>query len=92
MSDLFDWQKPFGLAGSRFGPAPAQPSHDNWGPIIVPAAHFFSLGDNRYNSKDARYYGFVPYENLRGRPLFIYLSVDFGAWRIRWGRFGMRVK
>ena len=33
---LFDWQKPLGLKSSRFGPAPAQPTHDNWGPIIVP--------------------------------------------------------
>ena len=88
----FVWQKRFEVRGSRFGQPPAVATHDDWGPIVVPDDHFFSLGDNRYNSKDARYYGFVPYDNLRGRPLFIYLSVDFGAWRIRWGRFGMRVK
>jgi len=34
---LFDWQKRVGLAASRFGAAPAQPTHDNWGPIVVPA-------------------------------------------------------
>jgi signal peptidase I len=88
----FAWQRRFEVRGTRFGEPPAGPTHDHWGPIVVPADHFFSLGDNRYNSKDARYYGFVPYENLRGRPLFIYLSVDFSAWRIRWGRFGMRVR
>ena len=65
---------------------------DSFGPAIVPEDHYLMLGDNRRNSADSRYYGFVPYENLRGRPLFIYLSVDFAAWRIRWGRFGMRVR
>jgi signal peptidase I len=88
----FVWQKRFEVRGSRFGEPPGVATHDNWGPIVVPSAHFFSLGDNRYNSKDARYYGFVPFENLRGRPLFIYLSVDFDAWRIRWGRIGTRVR
>ncbi len=88
----FTWQKRFEVRGTRFGEPLAVPTHDDWGPIVVPDEHFFSLGDNRYNSKDARYYGWVPRENLRGRPLFIYLSVDFQAWRIRWGRFGMRVQ
>jgi signal peptidase I len=88
----FAWQKQFEVHGSRFGEPPTEPTHDNWGPVVVPSEHFFSLGDNRYNSKDARYYGFVPYENLRGRPLFIYLSIDFDAWRVRWGRIGSRVR
>lgn len=71
---LFDWQKKVGLAQSRFGPAPAQPTHDNWGPFVVPAGHYFMMGDNRYNSKDSRYWGFVPRENVRGRPIFIYYT------------------
>jgi signal peptidase I len=74
VSDLFDWQKKIGLPASRFGPAPAQPTHDNWGPVIVPAAHYFMMGDNRYQSKDSRYWGFVPRANVRGRPLFVYYS------------------
>jgi signal peptidase I len=74
VSQLFDWQKPIGLQQSRFGPAPAQPTHDNWGPIVVPAAHYFMMGDNRYCSKDSRYWQFVPRENFRGRPLFVYYS------------------
>lgn len=88
----FDWQKRVSLAHSRFGPAPAQPTRDNWGPFVVPPRHYFSLGDNRDNSKDARFYGFVPRENLRGKPLFIYLSIDFDDWRVRWGRIGMLVR
>jgi signal peptidase I len=86
----FTWQRQYALTRSRFGGAPASPTHDNWGPIVVPAAHFFALGDNRYNSKDARYYGFVPRENLRGRPLFIYFSIDWESFDVRWERFGLR--
>jgi signal peptidase I len=71
---LFEWQKPFGLRTSRFGAAPAEPSHDNWGPMVVPVARYMMLGDNRYCSKDGRYWGFVPRENLRGRPIFVYYS------------------
>jgi signal peptidase I len=71
---LFEWQKAIGLRASRFGAAPAEPSHDNWGPLVVPAAHYMMLGDNRYCSKDGRYWGFVPRGNLRGRPIFVYYS------------------
>ena len=54
------------------------------------------MGDNRYDSKDSRYWGFVPRENLRGRPLFVYYSYDPEAGstisgvftEIRWGRLG----
>jgi signal peptidase I len=94
VSPLFDWQKRVGLPQSRFGPAPAQPTHDDWGPLVVPPAHFFMMGDNRYNSKDSRYWGFVPRENVRGRPMFVYYSWNADdsdrplpfITDIRWGR------
>lgn len=88
----FDWQKRVALQHSRFGAVPAQPTRDDWGPFVVPPRHYFSLGDNRDDSKDARFYGFVPRENLRGRPIFIYLSIDFDDWRVRWSRIGMLVR
>lgn len=101
ISPLFDWQKKVALKSSRFGAAPAQPTHDEWGPIVVPPGHLFMMGDNRYNSKDSRYWGLVPRENVRGRPLFVYYSyvpqdesdraVSFIT-DIRWGRLGHFIK
>ena len=45
------------------------------GQLIVPAGHYFVMGDNRDDSYDSRYWGFVPQENIIGRPLLIYWSV-----------------
>ncbi len=96
----FDWQRRVALAETRFGPPPDQPTYDDWGPLLVPDGHFFSLGDHRHNSKDARHYGFVPRGNVRGRPLFIYYSfephdtdspVPFIT-DIRWRRIGSRIR
>ncbi len=46
------------------------------GGIVVPPGKYFVLGDNRDESLDSRYWGFVPRENIVGRPLLIYWSVD----------------
>jgi len=74
------------------------PSRNNWGPIVVKPRHYFMLGDNRDNSLDSRYWGFVPDSLIRGRPLVVYYSFqpDSGvhtAWlsRVRWNRLGSRV-
>jgi signal peptidase I len=45
------------------------------GELIVPRGQYFVLGDNRDQSLDSRYWGFVPRENIVGRPLFIYFSL-----------------
>ncbi len=45
------------------------------GELVVPPGSYFVLGDNRDESLDSRYWGFVPRENIIGRPLFIYWSV-----------------
>jgi signal peptidase I len=45
------------------------------GQLIVPEGHYFVLGDNRDDSQDSRYWGFVPRENIIGTPLVIYWSV-----------------
>ena len=46
------------------------------GQLIVPEGHYFVMGDNRDDSQDSRYWGFVPQENIIGRPLVIYWSVQ----------------
>jgi signal peptidase I len=74
VSPDFDWQHTIEIKGSRFGAPPVQPNLDNWGPLLIPANHYFMMGDNRYCSKDSRYWGVVPRANVRGRPLFVYYS------------------
>lgn len=44
--------------------------------LVVPPQRYFAMGDNRDASLDSRYWGFVPHENLIGRPLFIYWSFE----------------
>jgi signal peptidase I len=58
--------------------------HVSGGEVIVPAGSLFVLGDNRDDSADSRYWGFVPRENVVGRPLLVYLS--YAGTRIRWNR------
>ncbi len=70
----FEWQHKFEIKGSRFGAPPTQPTLGNWGPLVIPGDQYFMMGDNRYCSKDSRYWGVVPRGNIRGRPLFVYYS------------------
>jgi signal peptidase I len=44
------------------------------GDLVVPPGHYFMMGDNRHNSADSRFWGFVPRENIVGRPLLNYWS------------------
>ena len=52
------------------------PTRDNWGPVVVPAGHYFMMGDNRDDSVDSRYWGFLDGDRLRGEALVIYYSYD----------------
>ncbi len=47
-----------------------------YGPVTVPADHYFMMGDNRDDSQDSRYWGFLPAHYIKGRALFIYWSFD----------------
>jgi signal peptidase I len=77
-----------------------QPSRDRWGPLVVPPGHYLLLGDNRDESLDSRYMGFIPREVIRGKPMFVYFSYDPQAdapfprfvTAARWGRLGTALR
>jgi len=87
------WQRNYLAPGVN--PSTYRPTRDNWGPIVVPPGKYFVLGDNRDDSEDSRYWGFVDEAAIKGQPLFIYYSFDPNAMRpfpwltqIRWDRIG----
>jgi len=57
----------------------ALPQHVEGDDLVVPANSFFGMGDNRDVSLDSRYWGFIPRENVIGRPMFIYWSFETPA-------------
>jgi signal peptidase I len=58
--------------------------------VTVPPGHFFVMGDNRDNSHDSRYWGFVPPGYVRGTAMFVCLSR--GPDGIRWNRIGKKIQ
>jgi signal peptidase I len=75
------------------------PTRDNWGPFVVPADHFFLMGDNRDDSLDSRFWGFLDENRVKGKAEVVYFSykrdgVTPLAWlrEIRWNRIGNRIR
>ena len=88
------WQLPFVVPPV---PTDYHPDVRNWGPLVVPPERLMALGDNRDESLDSRFYGFIPRANLRGSPLLIYYSYDPSSWKpapfltaVRWARIFTR--
>jgi len=93
----FEWQRNY--VAPEIDISTYQPTRDDWGPIMVPDGQYFVMGDNRDNSQDSRYWGFVDRGLIKGRPLFIYYSYDASKLRpfpwlteVRWSRFGHLVR
>jgi signal peptidase I len=94
----FGWQRHF-LVRRAEAHSGYHPSRNRWGPLIVPEGNYFVLGDNRDNSYDSRYWGFVPDSLVKGQPLVVYYSferdrVHRAPWltNIRWSRLGERIR
>jgi signal peptidase I len=83
---------------STDGPPKTDDLREEYGPVTVPTDQYFMMGDNRDNSEDSRYWGFMPASYVKGEALFIYYSFDENQPAshvlsgIAWNRIFKRVK
>ena len=89
LAQIRAWQLPHyvGRDAAHYHPT----THD-WGPVVLSAGHFFVMGDNRDESYDSRFWGFLPRSHIVGKPVIIYFSIATDPLRIRWNRILRRPK
>ena len=80
------------------GPLQSDDVRQAYGPVTVPQGQYFMMGDNRDNSQDSRFWGYLPEHYIKGQALFIYFSFsETGSLPgffsdVRWSRIGGRVR
>jgi signal peptidase I len=79
-------------------PSTYRPTRDTWGPIVVPESNYFLLGDNRDESLDSRFWGFLDPARVKGKAALVYYSYERGALKpfpwlhVRWDRIGELIR
>ena len=75
-----------------------RPTRDDWGPLVVPDNRFFLLGDNRDQSLDSRFWGFLDPARVKGKAALVYYSYHRDEMRarpwlhVRWDRIGNKIR
>ena len=65
---------------------------DNFGPVVVPKDSVFAMGDNRDQSYDSRFWGFVDLDKIKGKAIIIYWSWDSDRTWVRFNRIGRLIR
>lgn len=65
----------------------SHPSLNTFGPTVIPEGHYFMMGDNRDNSSESRFFGFVDRKRIIGRATMVVISREGSFLHPRWDRF-----